>query len=37
MPMFGQTTATLSIMESSISIEGDFFSVAMTIPFEAVE
>lgn len=33
--MFGQTTATLSSMESSMSIDDDFFSVAITIPFEA--
>jgi hypothetical protein len=35
MPMLGQMAATLSNMESSINIEDDFFSVAMTIPFEA--
>jgi len=34
-PILGQTTATFSIIESSIKIEDDFFSVAMTIPLEA--
>ena len=34
-PMFGQMTETLSIIESSMSIEEDFFSVAITMPFEA--
>lgn len=36
-PILGQTTATFSIIESSIKIEDDFFSVAMTIPLEATE
>lgn len=35
--MLGHTTATFSIIESSISIEEDFFSVAMTMPFDAAE
>lgn len=35
MPMFGQMTAIRSIMESSTRIEEDFFSVAITIPFDA--
>lgn len=34
-PIFGHTTATFSIMESSIRMEDDFFSVAMTIPLDA--
>ena len=34
-PMFGQITETLSSMEESISNEEDFFSVAITMPFEA--
>ena len=33
--MFGQIMATFSIMESSIRMEGDFFSVAMTMPLVA--
>ena len=36
-PMFGQITATRSIIESSTRMEEDFFSVAITIPFEADE
>jgi len=35
MPIFGHITATLSSMESSIKIDDDFFSVAITMPFEA--
>lgn len=35
MPILGQITATLSSIESSMRIEEDFFSVAMTIPLEA--
>jgi hypothetical protein len=35
MPIFGHMTATLSIIESSMRIEEDFFSVAITIPLEA--
>lgn len=34
-PMFGHTTATFSIIESSMRIDEDFFSVAITMPFEA--
>lgn len=34
-PIFGHTTATFSIMESSIKMEDDFFSVAMTMPLDA--
>ena len=34
-PMFGQITATRSIIESSTRMEEDFFSVAITIPFDA--
>lgn len=37
MPIFGQMTATLSIIESSMRIEEDFFSVAITMPLEAFE
>ena len=37
MPMLGHTTATFSIIESSISMDDDFFSVAMTMPFDATE
>lgn len=36
MPMFGQMTETLSSIDSSMRMEEDFFSVAMTIPFDAV-
>ena len=36
-PMFGQITATRSIIESSTRMEDDFFSVAITIPFDADE
>lgn len=35
--MFGQTTAIRSIIESSTRMEEDFFSVAITIPFDADE
>ena len=35
--MFGQTTAIRSIIESSTRMEEDFFSVAITIPFDAGE
>jgi hypothetical protein len=35
MPMFGQMTETLSTMDSSMRIEDDFFSVAITIPLVA--
>ena len=35
--MFGQITATFSITESSIRIEDVFFSVAITMPFVAIE
>jgi hypothetical protein len=35
MPIFGQMTETLSSMDSSIRMEDDFFSVAMTMPFVA--
>ena len=35
MPMFGHMTDTLSIIESSMRMEEDFFSVAMTMPFDA--
>jgi hypothetical protein len=34
-PILGQITATFSIIESSIRIEDDFFSVAITIPLDA--
>ena len=34
-PMLGHITATFSSIESSIRIDDDFFSVAMTIPLEA--
>jgi hypothetical protein len=34
-PMFGHTTETLSSMDSSMRIDDDFFSVAITIPFVA--
>lgn len=34
-PMFGHITATFSITESSMSMEDDFFSVAITIPLDA--
>jgi hypothetical protein len=34
--MLGHITATFSSMESSIKIDDDFFSVAMTMPFDAV-
>src|ERR1700733_9035113 len=36
-PMLGHITATFSSIESSIRIDDDFFSVAMTIPFEATQ
>jgi len=36
-PMFGQITAIRSIIESSTRMEEDFFSVAITIPFDADE
>jgi len=36
-PILGETTATRSIIESSTRIEEDFFSVAITIPFDADE
>lgn len=35
MPMLGQMTATRSMADSSTRIEGDFFSVAMTMPLVA--
>jgi hypothetical protein len=35
MPMLSQTMATFSIEESSMSVEADFFSVAMTTPLVA--
>jgi hypothetical protein len=34
-PMLGHMTATFSSIESSIKIDDDFFSVAITIPLEA--
>lgn len=34
-PMLGHITATFSSIESSIKIDDDFFSVAMTIPLDA--
>ena len=34
-PMLGHMTATFSSIESSINIDDDFFSVAITIPFDA--
>ena len=34
-PMLGHITATFSSIESSIKIDDDFFSVAITIPFDA--
>lgn len=34
-PMLGQITATLSTTESSMRIEEVFFSVAITMPFDA--
>jgi hypothetical protein len=34
-PMFGHITATFSSIESSIKIDDDFFSVAITIPLDA--
>lgn len=37
MPMLGQMTATFSMTASSMRIEDDLRSVAMTMPFEAVE
>ena len=37
MPIFGQTIATLSSIESSIKMEEDFFSVAMTMPLDATD
>jgi hypothetical protein len=37
MPILGQMTATLSSIESSIRIDDNFFSVAMTIPLDAEE
>lgn len=36
-PMLGHMTATFSSIESSIKIEDDFFSVAITIPLDATE
>ncbi len=36
-PMLGHMTATFSSIESSIKIDEDFFSVAITIPLEAYE
>jgi hypothetical protein len=33
--MLGHITATFSSTESSIKIDDDFFSVAMTIPLDA--
>lgn len=35
MPMLGQMTDTLSIIESSMRMDEDFFSVAMTMPLDA--
>jgi len=35
--MLGEITATFSITESSIRIEDVFFSVAITMPFVAIE
>lgn len=35
--MLGHMTATFSSIESSIKIDDDFFSVAITIPLEAYE
>ena len=37
MPMFGHMTATFSITESSMRMDEDLRSVAMTIPFDAGE
>jgi hypothetical protein len=34
-PMLGHMTATFSSIESSIKIDDDFFSVAITIPLDA--
>ena len=34
-PMFGQMTATFSMTESSMRMDEDFFSVAMTMPLDA--
>jgi hypothetical protein len=34
-PIFGHMTATFSSIESSIKIDDDFFSVAITIPLDA--
>jgi len=36
MPMLGQMTETLSIIDESMSSDDDFFSVAITIPLVAV-
>jgi len=35
MPIFGQMIDTLSSIDESIRIDEDFFSVAITMPFEA--
>jgi len=35
-PMLGHMTATFSSIESSIKIDDDFFSVAITIPLDAL-